>query len=106
MNVLQDRFIRLERILGRPVARRFPLSYMPILAQVLYGPRPMTAMSVTRTLRAPYDDVATVLRTMKRSGWITLVPNPLDRRAKHLVLTAKGEAMRDQLDEFLKEDQS
>lgn len=92
---VSNQFDYVTRVLGKPVARRMPVTYLKIVLAILRGHdgKPTTAMTITRTLPAFYDDVAAVVKIMKRNRWIDVVPTPEDRRVKHLVLSTKGEAI-------------
>ena len=98
MDELQTNVDRIIKVLGRPVARRFPITHFPILVAVLRAPRPVSVMGIVRSLRVDYDDVQAVLRHAKRLKWVTVEPLDEDRRVKRIELTAKGEAARRQLE--------
>jgi hypothetical protein len=92
---VSNQFDYVTRVLGKTVARRMPITYMKLVLAILRGEngRPTTAMNLVRSLPAFYDDVAAVVKIMKRQKWIDVVPTPHDRRQKHLVLSAKGQVI-------------
>jgi DNA-binding MarR family transcriptional regulator len=90
-----EHFDGVTAALGKPVSRRLPLCYMRILLTIVQQ-KPgdqLTATQLTRELPAFYDDVAAVVRTMRKAKWIELRTNPDDRRSKFLELTAKGQEL-------------
>lgn len=96
---LSLQFDYVTRVLGKPVARRMPITYVKILLAILKGEggAPTTTMTLAKRLPATYDDVAAVVKIMKRHHWIVPVPVPHNRREKHLVLSAKGEQIKREL---------
>lgn len=96
---VSNQFDYVSRVLGKPVARRMPIGAMKVVIAILRGdgPRPTTTKLVMQATGAAYEDVAYVVRVMKRNGWVAPVPNMADRRHKFLALSAKGSVLANEL---------
>ncbi|MBB3288013.1 MULTISPECIES: MarR family transcriptional regulator [Rhizobium] len=85
---------------ARALARRFDEALRPFgltngqfsLMMSLNRPAPASMGSVTALLAIDQTTLTAALKPLERRGWINIVPNPKDRRARLLSLTPSGKA--------------
>ncbi|NLS19724.1 MarR family transcriptional regulator [Rhizobium sp. P40RR-XXII] len=85
---------------ARALARRFDEALRPFgltngqfsLMMSLNRPAPASMGSVTALLAIDQTTLTAALKPLERRGWINIVPNPQDRRARLLSLTPSGKA--------------
>jgi DNA-binding MarR family transcriptional regulator len=65
---------------------------------------PMTMRDLAERMSCEPSNATFVVDKLEKQGLIERRPHPTDRRAKHLVLTAEGEALRERLLELLSRD--
>jgi len=85
---------------ARALARRFDDALRPFgltngqfsLMMSLNRPMPASMGSVTTLLAMDQTTLTAALKPLERRGWVSIVPNPNDRRARLLSLTPSGKA--------------
>ena len=85
---------------ARALARRFDEALRPFgltngqfsLMMSLNRPAPTSMGSVTALLAIDQTTLTAALKPLERRGWVNIVPNPKDRRARLLSLTPSGKA--------------
>ncbi|TXI02208.1 MAG: MarR family transcriptional regulator [Rhizobium sp.] len=85
---------------ARALARRFDEALRPFgltngqfsLMMSLNRPAPASMGSVTALLAIDQTTLTAALKPLERRGWVSIVPNPQDRRARLLSLTPSGKA--------------
>lgn len=85
---------------ARALARRFDDALRPFgltngqfsLMMSLNRPMPATMKSVTTLLAMDQTTLTAALKPLERRGWVSIVPNPEDGRARLLSLTPSGKA--------------
>lgn len=85
---------------ARALARRFDEALRPFgltngqfsLMMSLNRPMPASMGSVTALLAMDQTTLTAALKPLERRGWVDIVPNPKDRRARLLSLTPSGQA--------------
>ncbi|KAA1178067.1 MarR family transcriptional regulator [Rhizobium tropici] len=85
---------------ARALARRFDEALRPFgltngqfsLMMSVNRPVPASMGSVTALLAIDQTTLTAALKPLERRGWINIVPNPEDRRARLLSLTPSGKA--------------
>ncbi|ASW05875.1 MarR family winged helix-turn-helix transcriptional regulator [Rhizobium sp. 11515TR] len=85
---------------ARALARRFDEALRPFgltngqfsLMMSLNRPAPAPMGSVTALLAIDQTTLTAALKPLERRGWVSIVPNPEDRRARLLSLTPSGKA--------------
>ncbi|MDK4714331.1 MarR family transcriptional regulator [Rhizobium sp. CNPSo 4039] len=85
---------------ARALARRFDEALRPFgltngqfsLMMSLNRPAPAPMGSVTTLLAIDQTTLTAALKPLERRGWVSIVPNPEDRRARLLSLTPSGKA--------------
>lgn len=85
---------------ARALARRFDEALRPFgltngqfsLMMSLNRPAPASMGSVTALLAIDQTTLTAALKPLERRGWVNIVPNPKDRRARLLSLTPSGTA--------------
>ncbi len=85
---------------ARALARRFDEALRPFgltngqfsLMMSLNRPMPASMGSVTTLLAMDQTTLTAALKPLERRGWVSIVPNPNDRRARLLSLTPSGKA--------------
>lgn len=85
---------------ARALARRFDEALRPFgltngqfsLMMSLNRPAPASMGSVTALLAIDQTTLTAALKPLERRGWVSIVPNPKDRRARLLSLTPSGTA--------------
>jgi DNA-binding MarR family transcriptional regulator len=83
---------------ARALARRFDEALRPFgftngqfsLMMSLNRPGPASMSSVTTLLAMDQTTLTAALKPLERRGWVSIVPNPKDRRARLLSLTPAG----------------
>ncbi|MEU6041555.1 MarR family transcriptional regulator [Actinomadura sp. NPDC047616] len=65
---------------------------------------PMTMRDLAERMSCEPSNATFVVDKLEKQGLIERRPHPTDRRAKHLVLTAEGNALRERLLELLAQD--
>ncbi|WP_039802859.1 MarR family winged helix-turn-helix transcriptional regulator [Nocardia araoensis] len=65
---------------------------------------PMTMGELAERMSCEPSNATFIVDKLQRQGLIERRPHPTDRRAKHLVLTAEGAALRERLLELLTQD--
>ncbi|NEI73318.1 MarR family transcriptional regulator [Rhizobium lusitanum] len=83
---------------ARALARRFDEALRPFgltngqfsLMMSLNRPAPASMGSVTALLAIDQTTLTAALKPLERRGWVSIVPNPKDRRARLLSLTPSG----------------
>lgn len=84
---------------ARALARRFDDAFRPIglthgqfsLMMSLNRPGPATMRSVCDLLAMDRTTLTGYLKTLEGRGWVTVTPDPADRRARLLSLTPAGQ---------------
>lgn len=59
----------------------------------LHRDRPVTLKEMEKYYGMAQPTVAGIMKKLERKGYVTLIPDPNDRRAKNVVLTAEGLAL-------------
>ena len=85
---------------ARALARRFDEALRPYgltngqfsLMMSLNRPAPGSMGSVATLLAIDQTTLTAALKPLERRGWVSIVPNPKDRRARLLSLTPSGKA--------------
>ncbi len=85
---------------ARALARRFDEALRPYgltngqfsLMMSLNRPAPASMGSVATLLAIDQTTLTAALKPLERRGWVSIVPNPEDRRARLLSLTPSGKA--------------
>lgn len=85
---------------ARALARRFDMELKPFgltsgqfsLLMALNRPQPPNLGSVATLLAMDRTTLTANLKPLERAGFITMGPDPADRRARLLILTAGGQA--------------
>ncbi|PST20878.1 MarR family transcriptional regulator [Rhizobium sp. JAB6] len=85
---------------ARALARRFDEALRPFgltngqfsLMMSLNRPAPASMGSVAALLAIDQTTLTAALKPLERRGWVSIVPNPKDRRARLLSLTPPGKA--------------
>jgi DNA-binding MarR family transcriptional regulator len=85
---------------ARALARRFDEALRPFgltngqfsLMMSLNRPVPASMGSVTALLAIDQTTLTAALKPLERRGWVSIVPNPKDRRARLLSLTPAGKS--------------
>ena len=85
---------------ARALARRFDEALRPFgltngqfsLMMSLNRPMPASMGSVTALLAMDQTTLTAALKPLERRGWVDIVPNPRERRARLLSLTPSGKA--------------
>lgn len=85
---------------ARALARRFDDALRPFgltngqfsLMMSLNRPMPATMKSVTMLLAMDQTTLTAALKPLARRGWVDIMPNPEDRRARLLSLSPSGKA--------------
>ncbi|MFS8044677.1 MarR family winged helix-turn-helix transcriptional regulator [Rhizobium sp. BR 314] len=85
---------------ARALARRFDEALRPFgltngqfsLMMSLNRPAPASMGSVTALLAIDQTTLTAALKPLERRGWVSIAPNPNDRRARLLSLTPSGKA--------------
>jgi DNA-binding MarR family transcriptional regulator len=85
---------------ARALARRFDEALRPFgltngqfsLMMSLNRPAPASMGSVAALLAIDQTTLTAALKPLERQGWVSIVPNPKDRRARLLGLTPSGKA--------------
>ncbi len=85
---------------ARALARRFDETLRPFgltngqfsLMMSLNRPAPASMGSVAALLAIDQTTLTAALKPLERRGWVSIVPNPKDRRARLLSLTPSGKA--------------
>lgn len=91
MNPRSQKLSRVVQLLGKPYARRLPAALAPMVLDVLEAAEsPYTTSKLAKAHGTVFEDAMRVTRLMERAGFITLEPNPKDRRARLLVPSDKG----------------
>ena len=86
---------------ARALARRFDEALRPLgltngqfsLMMSLNRPEPAPMGPVATLLAIDQTTLTAALKPLERRGWVNIVPNPRDRRARLLSLTPSGRAM-------------
>jgi len=86
---------------ARALARRFDEALRPLgltngqfsLMMSLNRPEPAAMGSVATLLAIDQTTLTAALKPLTRRGWVTILPNPGDRRARLLSLTPSGKAV-------------
>jgi len=86
---------------ARALARRFDEALRPLgltngqfsLMMSLNRPEPAPMGPVATLLAIDQTTLTAALKPLERRGWVNIVPNPRDRRARLLTLTPSGKAM-------------
>ena len=86
---------------ARALARRFDEALRPLgltngqfsLMMSLNRPEPAPMGPVATLLAIDQTTLTAALKPLERRGWVNIMPNPKDRRARLLSLTPSGRAM-------------
>jgi DNA-binding MarR family transcriptional regulator len=86
---------------ARALARRFDEALRPLgltngqfsLMMSLNRPEPAAMGPVATLLAIDQTTLTAALKPLERRGWVTILPNPRDRRARLLSLTPSGKAV-------------
>jgi len=86
---------------ARALARRFDEALRPLgltngqfsLMMSLNRPQPAPMGPVATLLAIDQTTLTAALKPLERRGWVNILPNPKDRRARLLSLTPSGKAM-------------
>lgn len=86
---------------ARALARRFDEALRPLgltngqfsLMMSLNRPEPAPMGPVATLLAIDQTTLTAALKPLERRGWVNIMPNPRDRRARLLSLTPSGRAM-------------
>ncbi|MEZ2220577.1 MarR family transcriptional regulator [Rhizobium sp. RCC_161_2] len=86
---------------ARALARRFDEALRPLgltngqfsLMMSLNRPEPAAMGPVATLLAIDQTTLTAALKPLERRGWVTVLPNPRDRRARLLSLTPSGKAV-------------
>ncbi|AVA20760.1 MULTISPECIES: MarR family transcriptional regulator [unclassified Rhizobium] len=86
---------------ARALARRFDEALRPLgltngqfsLMMSLNRPEPAAMGPVATLLAIDQTTLTAALKPLERRGWISILPNPRDRRARLLSLTPSGKAV-------------
>ncbi|MBB4568355.1 MarR family winged helix-turn-helix transcriptional regulator [Rhizobium leucaenae] len=86
---------------ARALARRFDEALRPLeltngqfsLMMSLNRPEPAAMGPVATLLAIDQTTLTAALKPLTRRGWVTILPNPRDRRARLLSLTPSGKAV-------------
>lgn len=86
---------------ARALARRFDEALRPLgltngqfsLMMSLNRPQPAPMGPVATLLAIDQTTLTAALKPLERRGWVTILPNPRDRRARLLSLTPSGKAV-------------
>ncbi|MBB3454090.1 DNA-binding MarR family transcriptional regulator [Rhizobium sp. BK313] len=86
---------------ARAVARRFDEALRPLgltngqfsLMMSLNRPEPAAMGPVATLLAIDQTTLTAALKPLERRGWVSILPNPKDRRARLLSLTPSGKAV-------------
>ncbi|KAA0699830.1 MarR family transcriptional regulator [Neorhizobium sp. P12A] len=86
---------------ARALARRFDTALKPVgltngqfsLMMSLNRPEPPPMGPVAALLAMDQTTLTAALKPLERRGWVSIMPNPKDRRGRLLSLTAEGKAV-------------
>jgi DNA-binding MarR family transcriptional regulator len=86
---------------ARALARRFDIALKPVgltngqfsLMMSLNRPEPPPMGPVAALLAMDQTTLTAALKPLERRGWVSIVPNPKDRRGRLLQLTTEGKAV-------------
>jgi DNA-binding MarR family transcriptional regulator len=86
---------------ARALARRFDTALKPVgltngqfsLMMSLNRPEPPPMGPVAALLAMDQTTLTAALKPLERRGWVSIIPNPKDRRGRLLSLTAEGKAV-------------
>jgi DNA-binding MarR family transcriptional regulator len=93
--ILPNRAARLSRLAMRHVGVEITRSQASLLAAVAERPRRVTELAEYEGL--PQPRVTMLVGELERRGWVKRTPDPVDRRAVTVAMTARGDAVLTQM---------